>query len=69
MKSLDAILGGFEPKEAERDLKDRAPITIWVPKPYKARYDQLQSASGRRFNKTVREILLAAIEKAEGRAS
>jgi hypothetical protein len=66
-KSLDAILGGFDPSEPEAkdSLRDRKPITIWVPAYAKERYDRIQQKSGRRFSKKARELLLAALEMAE----
>lgn len=70
-KSLDEILSGFNPSEStsESSLKQRDAVTIWLPPAAKARYDRLQELSNRRFSKKVREILLAAIEQAEARAS
>jgi hypothetical protein len=68
-KSLDDILGSFNPKapEGEYSLKDRRPITIWVPASAKTAYDHLQEVSGRRFSKKAREILLAVIAAAEAK--
>lgn len=67
MQSLDAILSNFNPSENEQEssLKDRECVTIWLPATMKARYDRLQEQSGRRFSKKIRELLLAAISRAD----
>ena len=69
-KSLDDILKGFELSAAEdsASLRERRPVTIWLPVDAKARYDALQRKSDRRFSKKARELLLAAIEIAETQA-
>jgi hypothetical protein len=69
--SMDAILGNFDMNETENESrrKDCRPVTIWISASAKARYDRLQKLSGRRFSKKAREILLAAIDMAEAKAS
>ncbi len=68
--SIEAVLGDFNPKEqGQVPLKSGAPVTIWLPAEWKARYDSLQKMSGRRFSKKARETLCALIEIAEERAS
>lgn len=69
-KSLDAILGDFNPGEspAKGNLQGGT-LTIWLSPEYKAKYDNLQRVSNRRFIKKVREIIQAAIDRTETRAS
>lgn len=70
MQSLDGILESFELGAMDApDRNDRQSVTVWLPRGAKARYDRLQEISGRRFSKKVREIIMAAIEKAEAKAS
>jgi hypothetical protein len=65
-KSLDEILDNFNPGEGSNLT---SAITIWLPDEIKDAYDRLQERTGRRFSKKVRELLQAAIEIAEARAS
>ena len=67
-RSLDDILKSFDLKEPreEDSQRERKPVTIWIPASAKARYDRLQVVSGRRFSKKARELLLAAIDMADG---
>lgn len=67
--ALDQILDGLEMDASERGnrLKDGAPITIWLLPEDKARYDELQKKTGRKFLPKVRETVLALIEAAESR--
>lgn len=69
--SLDDILGDFNPGDSsgKSSLKSGAPIAVWLSAEDKARYDKLQQTSGRRFCKKLRELILAAMEVAESRAS
>jgi hypothetical protein len=64
-KSLDAIFEDFDPQEPRRSsLKTGgAPVTIWIPVEYKAKYDRLQEMSKKRFCKKVRELIQAAIDR------
>jgi len=66
-KSLDEIMEGFSlaAQQSRGTLKTGAPVTIWLPAEYKARYDQLQAVSGKRFCKKVRELIEAAIDRCE----
>lgn len=68
-KSLDTILGTFEPTEAREGLMRGGCLTIWLTPEYKEKYDKLQGMSGRRFIKTLRELIQAAIDQTEARAS
>jgi hypothetical protein len=69
-KSLNEILGDFNPSEAsDKSALNGGTVTIWLSAADKARYDQLQIKSGRRFSKKAREALLALIEIAEARTA
>ena len=70
-QSLDQILGTFDPNStAEKsNLKTGAPVTIWLPPEYKAKYDQLQKRSNREFIKKLREIVRVAIDVSEAKFS
>jgi len=64
--SLDSILADFGTEDLARaNWRSRVAVTVWLSPEFKARYDKLQQASGRRFHKKVRELLQAAIEQAE----
>lgn len=60
-------MDAFEPKETSARETLGAPVTIWLPAEYKARYDRLQEMSKKRFCKKIRQIIQAAIEMAEAR--
>lgn len=69
-KSLDEILKSFnadEPNQKE-DLKGGT-ITVWLSPDYKNRYSRIQARSQRKFIKKVRELIQAAIDITEPRAS
>lgn len=70
-RSLDQILGEFKPDnlEVSKDSRLTAHVSIWLPGDYKARYDRLQRMTGRRFAKALRELIQAAIDKTDARAS
>lgn len=70
-KSLDAIIGGFNPDEARSRgrAKDEEMIGVWLPSEFKARYDALQKNSGKSFSKTLRELVRSAIEMAEAKTA
>lgn len=68
--SLDEILGDFNPTATEKsNLKEGGPVTIWLTPDYKARYDQLQAKSGKKFIKKLREIVRVAIDVTEAKVS
>ena len=66
-KSLDLILEGFDPAEAQ-DTTLEAAVTVWLPKGYKERWKQGQQMSRQRLSKLARELLMAAIDKAVPKA-
>jgi hypothetical protein len=71
-KSLDAILGSFDLGEIvdRPDLRARGgTVTVWLSPDYKAKYNHLQTVSQGRFSKTLREIVKAAIDRAEAQAA
>lgn len=63
---MDDVLGDFSATELKKT--DAVPITIWLPKEYKIRYDKLQQKSSRRFCKKLRELFMMAIDKTEAKA-
>lgn len=71
-KSLDAILDDFDPNVNHPPLTaagGSAMVAIWLPKEYKATYDRLQQATSRRFSRKLRELIMAAIDATNSRAS
>ena len=71
-KSLDARLGSFDLSECvdRTDSRSRGgTVTVWLSPDYKAKYNRLQLASQGRFSKTLREIVKAAIDRAEAQAA
>jgi hypothetical protein len=72
ISSLDAILGDFGPAKSKSQKtvqRSSVTLTLWVPVEMKERYDRLQRLSGKAFSKKAREILEAAIQIAESKAS
>lgn len=66
-RSLDEILSGFrasDPAKRSR-IKDGAPISVWLVPEYKEKYDSIQEKSGGKFCKTLRELVMAAIDSVE----
>ncbi len=70
-KSLDTILSTFEPTQqnAESELKDGKPVTIWLPREHHKAYGELQKSSRGKFCKKLREIILASIDHAKSKAA
>lgn len=63
-KSLDSILENFDLSLSEDgSCPDDEPVTFWIPAEYKAKFDQLQRRSKRKFGKLVKEILKYSIDK------
>lgn len=65
--SLDEILASFKPDsspDSKTPIESRCALTVWIPAEYKGAYDDLQKKSSRRFSKKIRELILAAIDKA-----
>jgi hypothetical protein len=69
--SLDAIMESFDPTENQSTLRVKSGgcVSIWLPDPYKAYWDKLQSKTDRRFGKKARELLMASIQKAMTKAT
>ncbi len=69
--SLDKILDEFEPAETTERGKFKlgGPVTIWLTPEYKAKYDKIQKVSSRRFCAKLRELVHAAIDMTEAKAS
>lgn len=65
-KTMENILSDFT--LTADPVKLGAYVTLWIPADYKARYDELQAKSGKKFSKKVREIVKAAIDMAEAGA-
>lgn len=69
-RSLDSILDNLETvTEKKSPIKEGGPVTIWLPREYKARYDLIQRETGRKFGKTLREMIQVAIDRTEPRVS
>lgn len=70
-RSLTEILGDFSVSgdAGSEPITAGAPITLWLPKDYKARYERLQQMSRKRFSRKLRDAAMALIELAEARAS
>jgi hypothetical protein len=68
--TISEILGDFNTEgKMSSDLKGGKPITLWLPKEVKDRFDRIQQTSGRRFSKKLREIFITAIDLAEKKAA
>jgi hypothetical protein len=68
IKSLDDVLNDFS-VEPTQPAGDYTTITLWVHKDYKARYDELQKKTSRRFCKKLRELIMIAIDTTQAKAS
>lgn len=64
---IQDIMSDFEINEQKSasDLSTGKPMTIWLPKEYKARYDRIQKMSRQRFSKKLREVIQAVIDKVD----
>jgi hypothetical protein len=69
--SMDRILEGFAPNDSEHErVSDGVPVTVWIPRAYKADYDDLQEMSkgtGRRFSAVARDGMIELIKAAKAR--
>jgi hypothetical protein len=68
---LEDVLGDFAAPQLDPDVTVRygRPVTVWLPHPYKVKYDMLQIQSGKRLSKKARELLMALIDLAEKRVA
>jgi hypothetical protein len=70
MKTIDDVLNKFTASaDDSQSLTRGKTVTIWVSSEVKARYDELQVKSRRRFGKAARELLLELITAAEARTA
>jgi len=62
---LDNIIANFDPTSASEKerVHDGKPLTVWVPLEYKEKFDLIQAKCGRKFSKTLREIIKSAIDR------
>jgi hypothetical protein len=70
--NLETILTSFDPgntDEKKGEWRDRQAITVWLKPEHKASWDELKNIYGRKFNKYIRDVLLAAIDHAKSKAS
>ena len=64
VQSIDEIVENFPVYlQQMEDKSDTKPVTFWIPREYKAIYDQLQLKTNRRFSKVLIEVLKGAIDK------
>lgn len=63
--SLDALLENFSVVTNECANEELRPLTLWVPKSHKEKYDNLQARTKRRFGKKLKEVFILAINKTE----
>lgn len=52
-----------------RPAHSRAAVTIWLAPDTQARYERLQRITRKQFGKTMRAILIAAMDEAESQVS
>lgn len=69
--SLDKILEEFTSDEQikKSNLREGGPATIWLPPEYKEKFDNLQTKSGRKFGRKIRELIIAAIDVTENKSA
>lgn len=63
--SIDTIVENFDFAEFtnEHSTGRGGPITVWLPNEHKAKYDELQTSSGRKFGKLLKEVLKRTIDQ------
>lgn len=63
--SIDSILEDFDvdapPKP--KPVTENTNISIWLPKEYRDKFDELQMKSKRKFGKLLREVVIKSIDK------
>lgn len=64
-KTIDDILESFD-ETSTPPTREVGPITIWVPKDVKEKYEKLQRRSKRAFSRTLREIVEVSIVRKFG---
>lgn len=66
MGTLEELFKDFLPEDTtKKSIKDGAPITTWLFKEDKERYDRLQKLTNRRFGKKVRETVVQLMDYVE----
>lgn len=70
-KSLDEALNELSliDQSNKPTGSDREPITIWVTKECKNKYDITQNLTSKKFGKKLREIVMIAIDKTAAKIS
>lgn len=59
----DVVIGGFSLNTGqETDLKDRKPITVWVPRTVKEKYRKAQETSHGTYIDHLRALIIADVE-------
>lgn len=61
--SIDAMLDGLERRD--RESQDETTLSVWVETEWKRRYNNVQRLTRKQFAGKLREIVKAAIVKAE----
>lgn len=62
--TLDMIIQNFETgSTCDAMIDQRQAITIWVPASYKAKFDDLQNQTKKRFGKALRSVLIQSIDR------
>lgn len=64
MDEMETLLQGLNEPE-DTSAKVEKPLTVWLPKGYRRRYDEIQKKTGRKFSPLLRAALIDLIERAE----
>jgi hypothetical protein len=63
-QSIDEMINTFDISTTEPiGPVDWATFSLCIPKAYKAKFDSLQNASGKKFGKLLKKVLMTTIDK------
>lgn len=66
MKSLEELFSDLGAGD-KISMKNRKPVTVWLPEEYKNKYGKIQEKSNSRFGKKIRELIIMAIDEVESK--
>jgi hypothetical protein len=65
MDFIQEIVSDVEPRDGDSKVKEGAPITLWISKRDKERYEMLQKATDRKVSKAFRKAVTLVLDAVE----
>lgn len=67
-EQIDSIINDFKPKNSEPQPKaERAasPVAFWLPPTYKAKFDDVQNRTDKKFGKALQALVMNVLDSVE----